>query len=245
MASAGGSDRLDPVEAVGELGRIVLADSPLDRVLERVAQVAKALLGATGVSVSLIRAGSPSTVASTDPATTALDESQYSVGDGPCMEAARTGIAVYVPDLREETRWPAIASRAEKAGVRSVLATPLPVDADTGAALNVYCVRPGAFDDEDERILAMSFAAHASAAVANAHAYDLARAAAAQLQEAMRSRASIEQAKGVVMARRGIDADEAFGVLVASSQRLNRKLRELAAELVSDPAAYDRIVGGD
>lgn len=78
----------------------------------------------------------------------------------------------------------------------------------------------------------MVFAAQAAIVLANAQAYWDARTLSEQMSEAMEHRSTIEQAKGIIMAGGGRNADEAFQVLVRASQRENRKLRDVAAEIV-------------
>lgn len=111
---------------------------------------------------------------------------------------------------------------------------PGPAEPEGIGVLNVYAEAPDAFDEVSIRI-AQLFAEPAAVTLADARAYTEKSRLAEQLAEAMASRASIEQAKGILMVRYGIPPDEAFGRLVVASQHRNRKLREIAAELV---AAY-------
>lgn len=108
---------------------------------------------------------------------------------------------------------------------------PLVVAHEGIGALNFYSRTPGNFDDGDEQ-LAGAFAAQAAIVLANTQAYWDARQLNEQLTQAMASRATIEQAKGVVMAGRRCGEDEAFEILVRASQRENRKLREIAEQIV-------------
>lgn len=93
-----------------------------------------------------------------------------------------------------------------------------------------------AFDAEHER-RAQEFATHAAVVLANAQAYWTAFDLAQGLREAMTSRATIEQAKGVLMAQSSVPEEVAFDILRRASQRENRKLRDVAADVV------DRVVG--
>lgn len=122
-------------------------------------------------------------------------------------------------------------------GVLSSMSIPLPVQNASIGALNVYARRPHAFDPAavalGERFA--GFAADAVAnAVANAVSFATATELAANMQRAMESRAVIEQAKGIVMANVGCDAGKAFELLVQQSQHENRKLRDIASELVAN-----------
>ena len=99
------------------------------------------------------------------------------------------------------------------------------------AAINLYSREVNAFTDAD-MALAEEIAAVAAVAVTNATLYESAAELAAGLEQAMKSRATIEQAKGIIMATSRCPPDEAFSLLVKASQRENRKLREIAAEIV-------------
>jgi GAF domain-containing protein len=118
-----------------------------------------------------------------------------------------------------------------RAGARSSLSLPLPVQDEAIGALNVYAAVPNAFDEAAAR-LGQEFAAYAAVAVANAVSFSTAADAARNLQAAMENRAVIEQAKGILIATTGCDAESAFRLLVQQSQHENRKLREIAIELV-------------
>ncbi len=109
---------------------------------------------------------------------------------------------------------------------------------DTVAGFNIYGDVVGGFSDDDEQ-LSQAFAAQASIVVSNAQAYWTAFDLSRNLTKAMETRAVIEQAKGVLMSTHRIDADAAFDVLRERSQASNRKLRDVAADVV------DEATGGD
>jgi GAF domain-containing protein len=168
---------------------------------------------------------------STGDLATSLDETQYDEGFGPCLDAAVGGEVTSITDMANETRWPDFAKVAADRGALSSLSTPIPLQQYANAALNMYGTVPGAFD-EAAMALASSFASYAGVALANMHLYESTRTLAEQLQNAMESRAVIEQAKGVLMGQRQCDAEEAFDILVKLSQQSNRKLREVAQALL-------------
>ena len=131
----------------------------------------------------------------------------------------------------DDERWPEFSAAALEAGIRSTLSLPLVVGGDGLGALNIYCHEPSGFSPADE-VLGASFASYASVALANARMYWRAQRLAAQLEEAMSSRGVIEQAKGIIIARQGCSADEAFQALVTVSQRTHVKLHDVAGDLV-------------
>ena len=221
-----------PAEVLAELARIVLAEETLDSVLSKVVELAKRVITAADeVSLTLVRRGRAETAAYTGVLAMQADERQYGLDSGPCLDAGRGGEIFYICDMRTEDRWPAYAPQAATIGVLSSLSVPLPIQEDLIGALNVYSVRPEAFDDGDRRA-GQAFAAYAAVAVANADSFASTAEMADNLRTAMASRATIEQAKGILMARGGITPDEAFEMLVRASQRENRKLRDVAVDLV-------------
>jgi GAF domain-containing protein len=133
--------------------------------------------------------------------------------------------------LVQETRWPAYVERASKHGARSSLSIPLSAEGGNFGAMNLYSRQPDAFTSEAVA-LAEIFASHASQASQVASAFFRHRDLAEQMREAMRSRAVIEQAKGVLMARHKVTADAAFDLLREASQRMNVKLRQIAQQVV-------------
>lgn len=224
---------MDPADAFAELGRIKLSDTDVNGVLAKIAELAKHTIpGTDEVSVTLVRDKGAHTAAFTGELALSLDESQYEHGHGPCLDASAAGISFSVPNMNDENRWPQWAARAAQAGVNSSLSIGLPVhDAVTGA-LNIYATKPNTFD-EDAILLAQTFAGYAAVALTNAHLYDVAATLAQQMQAAMRHRAIIEQAKGIIMGERRCGPEEAFRILSKLSQDTNRKVRDVAAALVA------------
>jgi AmiR/NasT family two-component response regulator len=108
---------------------------------------------------------------------------------------------------------------------------PLPIAESVSGALNIYARAVDAFDEE-ARWVATRFAPYAGAAVGNAHAYQSAREMADNLQVALESRAVIDQAKGILMERFKLSADQAFQALAQVSMRTNTKVKDVAEKLV-------------
>jgi GAF domain-containing protein len=97
--------------------------------------------------------------------------------------------------------------------------------------MNIYSRRPATFDDAAVRT-AQDLSAYAGIVLNNANLYFNASSRAEHMQAAMASRATIEQAKGILMGGRRCDENEAFDILVRLSQQSGRKLRDVAAALV-------------
>ena len=222
-----------PAEAIMELAGIILSSTSMEAVLRRATDVAKrTIAGAEDVSVT-VEDGNPYTVAASGDFAVAVDETQYAAGAGPCLEALHTGRVVLVEDLTVDGRWPEYARHALEKGVRSSLSVPLRAGEATVGAFNSYSRTAGTFDVE-ARAAAESLAAYAGVVLNNAVLYFDAASRAEQLAEAMRSRAVIEQAKGILMGSRHCDADEAFRILVGLSQHSHRKLRDVAQAIVNE-----------
>jgi GAF domain-containing protein len=179
----------------------------------------------------LVRRGRIRTEAGTDDKVADIDQLQYEAGDGPCLTSLHEELTVRADDLREEERWPRFARAAADAGVRSMLSLQLFVQDNNIGALNLYAAEPNAFAPEDEKV-GLMLASHAAVALVDARKID-------NLQIALESRDIIGQAKGILMERYKVDANRAFGMLVAVSQRRQRKLNEVAEYLASTGALPD------
>jgi GAF domain-containing protein len=216
------------------LSRFVVDEAPIPDLMHRIVAVARDVLPAVADASMTFSRGHDDgwTAANTGDLATRLDEAQYALGHGPCMDAASGGETLLIRDFSAETRWPDYAPIAIEAGARSSLSVPLPVQQHVIAALNLYSCDVDAFADGDVA-LAHEIAAQAAVAVVNAALYESATQLAEGLQQAMAARATIEQAKGIIIATSHCTPDEAFAVLVKQSQHENRKLRDVAAELVA------------
>lgn len=208
----------------------------LDETLTRVVKLAvQELPGCDMAGITLIRGGQPVTAAFTDAEAPEIDVAQYTTGVGPCLDAFRRGEIFRIDNMKTEKRWASFTAVAAKHGIVSTLSLPLKVNQDRVGALNLYSRSAHAFLEDDTPLL---FASHAAVVLANAQAYWAAHTLTAQLETALTSRAVIEQAKGILMARNGISPDEAFNRLAADSQQTNVKLRDVARALV------DSAIGG-
>jgi GAF domain-containing protein len=219
-----------PLAGVSGLAQVVVPNEDLDATLQRVADLAlREVDDCDMAGVTLLRDGKPVTAVFTDPEAPGIDTAQYASGSGPCLDAFRTGEILQIADTTVETRWPEFCARAAAASVRSTLSLPLVVGSTSLGALNLYSREPNGFS---EHATALVFAAQAAVVLANSQAYWAAHHLSSQLEIALASRAAIEQAKGILMATSGVSADEAFELLRTESNTTNRKLREVAADLI-------------
>ncbi|MBB3676066.1 GAF and ANTAR domain-containing protein [Modestobacter versicolor] len=236
MSSSDPFPSREAVEALERLGRLSLADQSVESVLQTVVDLAKQVLpGGPEASISMVVNGRPSTPSSTAQLALELDESQYTRGYGPCLTAASSGAEVEIADTSTETRWADYCRVAAERGNGSSLSVPLSVEGRVVGALNLYATEAHAFDDA-ARATARRFAPYAAVAASNVYAYQHARDLADNLRVALESRALIDQAKGILMERHRLDADEAFRALASVSMRTNTKVRDVAEELIATGA---------
>ncbi|WP_312872032.1 ANTAR domain-containing protein [Amycolatopsis dendrobii] len=236
-------DAASRFEALSKM--LLSANSAADVLREVVEATAAAVAGADWVSVTVLGSdGRFSTAARTGKTAAELDRIQYRDREGPCVEAARAHSPSYVAsaDLAAETRWPRFAAAARALGCRAAFSTALPaapgLDRAAGS-LTVYSRRPDSLAETDRRI-ALLLATHASLALANTHLRKSAELRRAEFRRAVDTRDVIGQAKGILMNREGLTADEAFDLLRRTSQDLNVKLVEVARTLTGRHGELER-----
>ncbi|MDI3213204.1 GAF and ANTAR domain-containing protein [Arthrobacter sp. AL12] len=210
---------------LGDIARELQHEENPDTVLAGIVHAALELVPhVAAASVSLVtgRRTIDSRAASSD-LPRRVDALQSETGQGPCLDASYEELIVRVPDLSSDQRWPDFSRAAFKLGARSMLSFQLFVDGAHLGALNLFGSEAGAFDAESERIGAL-VAAHAAVAVAGSKQVS-------QLTQALDTRDLIGQAKGILMERFKITAQEAFLLLSRASSELNIKLHDVAEQL--------------
>ncbi len=188
--------------------------------------------------VSLTTEGRLTTDACTDDLVRDVDEAQYALDDGPCVEALHQRESTRIDDTATDRRWPAFATAARELQVLSSCSVPLVVDGEALGVLNLYSRRTGAFRDSEPA--AREYGAHAALALSNANRLRASVELTNQLEQALVSRAAIEQAKGILMAQMSITADDAFDELIRRSQSANRRLRDVANDIVGGASTQAR-----
>jgi GAF domain-containing protein len=210
-----------------ELTRVVLDEAPLEQLLGQVLEATvRALHTPAAAVVITTEGGRHETVAGTD-AAAAVAACQHELGEGPGIDALLSGEETLVADLEGDDRWPALSARATALGLRSVQAVPLVVGRTRVGALCVFGTEVGGLGEED-RAFVRGIAGPLATTLANGRAYRRVARLTEQLQQALASRAAIERAKGIVMVTQGADEEAAFEHLRRTSQRTNRKLRDVA-----------------
>jgi len=187
------------------------------------------VVGSYSFSISLY--GQPVTVGTSDRAAWEADQVEFDTKAGPCVEALQTGGAVGPIDLAEEHRWPAWTAVATLLGFSSAAGIPAEVSPGHRIALNLYAPTPRAFDDVTVR-RATLFAEEVARTIPAAVRIVEADERASQLEQALATRPTIDQALGVLMSQNRCTRDAAFGILRRASQNRNIKLRDVAATII-------------
>ncbi len=156
----------------------------------------------------------------------ACDSLQEQLGEGPCLESAIEQRTIRIDDMDADGRWPRFADAASALGVKSMICFQLYVEGYNFGALNLHSSRVHAFGVDAESIGSL-FAAHAAIAFSSAREEQ-------QIRAALTSRDIIGQAKGMLMERYKLSAQEAFALLSKLSQETNTKLADIADRVVAD-----------
>jgi len=194
---------------------------------------------AEACSITIAGSNGIETLVATSEAATKLDAIQRAVGEGPCISALREHRTFVIDDMTRDETWPRFSRKAAKAvGVNSVVAYVLAADERVVAALNLVATNKGVFSQQDVESGAL-FAAHAAVVLENVRGHEELKVQVDQLQQGMRTRQTIGQAVGIIMATRHCNAEEAFDTLKTISQQTNTKLRDIAQDLVEKVTNLD------
>ena len=223
--------------ALAELIALLLSVENLEQALQHLAEVAVAAIpDGPSCGITVVRDGRPVTAVYAGAIPKTVHDDQYQRGDGPCLEAMRTGQVVVVQDLAAETRWHGFPAAAMAGGARGVYARPLAIGGAVAGALGLYAHEPGLFPAPVQRIAAQ-FAEPAALLLDGVIRRVSQEQVIAQLHDAIETRTIIGQATGIIMARRRCGPGEALNVLVKISNDRNIKLREVARMLVEATAS--------
>ena len=221
------SNELDPGPYFAELARRLVALRTVEETMTAIVHAAVEVSGCDHASLSYLHGKRLVSASSNDEVGEVLDALQTETQQGPCLDAIRTGEFMVVDDLQTDRRYPSYGPRAvEATGVRSSIGAPLNDGRRTIGALNLFSDQRRTFAGEptQEALIAI-LAAHAGPALAAA----LYRK---NMEQALRNRDLIGQAKGILMARLLLTDEQAFDLLVDASQRMNVKLTEVARQIV-------------
>jgi hypothetical protein len=206
----------------------------LESLLRQIAEFAvRAIPGADGAGLTLLETGRADTIVSTSKFAEDVGTLQVSVGEGPSPSAIAERRTVRCGSLGEQPQWAKFGPRVIRLGVHSAMSLPLRAADDIVGTLDVYAFAADAFDDR-AILFGELFSIPAAMSVRNAQILSQAQRLAVQLEAALTSRAVIDQALGMVMARAGCTAEEAFDKLRTISQAENRRLALVAQRIIDE-----------
>ena len=220
------------IETFVELATTMVDDFDVIEFLHRLAERCVELLDCNEAGLLLAdAAGVLRVMASSSERSDALDLLQTQNDEGPCFECFHTGKPVSSADLTSEARWPMFGPAAVDKGFYSVQALPMRARGNTVGALNLFRSEPGQIWDDDLP-LGQAMADIAAVALLQERSLRESRGLVDQLQSALSSRVVIEQAKGVLAERGDLTMDAAFVRLRGYARANNRRLSEVAVELI-------------
>jgi GAF domain-containing protein len=223
--------------ALQELLSMPVYTSDRRTLVRRIAEVCASALGVNvSVSITLGEPVEPTDLGFDDAFALTIDGLQITADEGPCQTAWQRRQTVVSPDLQQDDRWPKLARLVKAFGVTSALAVPIAIGDETIGAVNIYSSTPERFDAAAVQVAEL-LAGGVAAVIHETQQVDELRATKRQLEEALRSRAVIDQAKGIIMNRHSCSAEEAFSHLVHESNTRNLKVRQLAADIVAEVAS--------
>jgi GAF domain-containing protein len=224
----------DLEQSLAGMAGLLTGHRPVQETLVRIAEFAvRAIPGADGAGLTMLEDDRPQTVVASAEFVRTVDDVQYGLGEGPCLQAVESGRTQTSGSLGGEPRWPRFGPRVGRMGVHSVLSLPLLLPDRVVGAMNVYAHSKDAFGPDAVRIGEL-FARPAAVAVHNAQILAQSQRLAEQLAAALTSRAVIDQAIGIVRSRAGGSANEAFARLRHISQSENVELSVVAQRLVEE-----------
>ncbi len=180
-------------------------------------------------SVSVATPHAPAkVVAATSKIAALADQLQHKLSCGPAVEALSGDALVVTDDVGTDARWPELAGPLVEAGIHAALSCCLPCGDDRHAALSLFAIAPGAFDEAARSRVAALASYLATALLALTY-----RDRVTQLEHAVQSNREIGIATGIVMTRRLCTADQAFAELRRASEHQHRKLREVAERVIT------------
>ncbi|MFC9844017.1 ANTAR domain-containing protein [Streptomyces sp. NPDC060223] len=191
-------------------------------------------VGGAGLS-AMSRTAASHPLCSTDAISEQLEELQLTLGEGPCVDAFHRGSAVLTSDLRTaelQDRWPVFVEAALEAGAAAVFALPLLVGAISPGVLDLYAHDPIQLDAE-ELADALAFADLATLVLLDARIDETGGPLGGPMEDLGAYRAEIDQATGMLTVQLGVGVEEAFVRLRAHAYAHERRLADVAADLVA------------
>ena len=208
---------------------------------QRLCDVCAEVTGATGAGIMLMSGDIPrGSVCTTNAVSALIEQLQFELGEGPCVDAYNDDRPVHEPDLANpfHPRWPAFTGPALEAGVRAVFGFPLQVGAVRLGALNLYSDTPGPLTD-DQHTDALLMAGVAAQALMLLQAEAPPGTVAAELEANADFQYVVHQASGMVAAQLEVTVGQALVRLRAHAFGNDRTLSEVAQDVVGRRLRFD------
>ncbi|HEY2320320.1 MAG TPA: GAF and ANTAR domain-containing protein [Solirubrobacteraceae bacterium] len=216
--------------------RPAASDHHLMDALQQVLTSSSQMFSASGAGFMMLDDSSAlCAVAATDEPGRLLEQRQEESGHGPCVDSVTFDEVTATPDLAEDDRWPEIRPEVPDAGVRAVLGVPIRASGVTVGTLNVYRDHHHVWDESETAALT-SYGSVIEGLLRTAMQAREGERLAEQLQHALDNRVVIERAVGVIMGRARVDAVTAFNELRHRARSGERKVADVAAELLDEVA---------
>ena len=225
---------IDPdvlAKSVARLEGVDPVDTGLDAALELAVAETDQLFKVDGAGLMLLsQDGSLRYVAASDEPGRMLESLQEQFGEGPCVDAFLEDAPVLAGNMAADPRWPSVGPLAAGHGIHAVLGVPINLREGPVGTLNVYAANPHRWDQADVAAI-QAYTRVIASLLRTAVRAHVSGKAAGQLQRALDHRSLVEQAKGVIMERRGLDQQAAFELLRAQARSTRRRLHDVAAEV--------------
>lgn len=229
-------------KALVELADTLVADFDVVELLVVLADRCVEVLGVDAAGIMLVAPdGDLRVMASSSEAMRVLELFELQAEEGPCLDSYHTGQAIVNQDLAADGRWPGFAAEALGAGFHSVHAFPMRLRGDVIGALNLFHVGTGEMDEADI-MAAQALADIATITILQHRGAREAQVLNEQLNHALNSRVVIEQAKGMIGERKGLNMEMAFATLRNHARSHNLRLADVARDVISGNLTADAMM---
>jgi hypothetical protein len=219
----------------------VTSDGTVEPTVGRVCHVGVELTATTGAAITLMAGDEPrGSLWSTDAVSAAIDELEFTLGEGPCVDAHRDGEPVLEPDLEHQlgSRWPAFSPAALRMGARAVFGFPINVGVTRLGSLNLYRDSPGPLSEE-QHADACVIADVSARVLVGLEGRPVDPVLADELRGGANLRLVVHQASGMLSVQLGVSVEEALARLRAHAFANDQGLTEVAAHVVSRRLRFD------
>ncbi|HKF00642.1 MAG TPA: GAF and ANTAR domain-containing protein [Actinomycetes bacterium] len=220
-------------QALAAMAGLPVSDLSLPAALDRVVQTADGLFKVAATGLMLIDDEQDlRNVAVSDPRMELLERAHLAAEEGPALEALAEGTFVYTGAIGDDSRWPRFREVALRLGLNAVLAAPIPNQTGSAGVLAMLSDARHPWTDAEAEA-AVAFAELISVLIVKALQASARERLTAQLQHALGTRVLVEQAKGMLMERHGISAQQAYERLRRRARGERRRVADVAEEIIA------------